>query len=232
MASGIYQIRNPLNDKVYIGSSIDMVRREKRHFDELLRKCHVNPKLQAAYNKYGIENFVFELVEECPIPDLLIREQHYLDQLDFESNYNIALVAGSPMRGRKHSDETRSKLRAARAKNPSSNMKGKKQTDDAKRRMSINTSGEKNPMFGVPSPMTGRNHSDDVKQKLSEMRSGSGNTMFGKSGSLSPTSKKVIVDGIQYDSITLAGMAIGVSRKVVEYRIKSDKYPGYIKCTT
>ncbi|MNV88735.1 NUMOD3 motif (2 copies) [compost metagenome] len=82
-------------------------------------------------------------------------------------------------------------------------------------------------MFGVPSPMTGKNHTDDVKRKLSEMRTGSGNTMYGKSGSLSPTSKKVIVDGIQYDSLTIAGEAIGVGRKTVALRIKSEKFPSY-----
>lgn len=232
MASGIYQIRNILNSKVYIGSTQNFTQREKRHFERLVRNGHANPKLQSAFNKYGADNFVFEVIEECSIPNLLVREQHYLDQLDFESNYNLALVAGSPMRGRKHSDETKIKLKISRAKHDVNGMRGKKQTEHAKNQMSINSSGDKNPMFGVPSPMTGKKHTDVVKQKLSESRTGSGNTMYGKSGALSPTSKKVIVDGIQYDSLTLAGKAIGVSRKVVEYRIKSDKYPGYMKCTT
>lgn len=227
MASGIYQIRNSRNGKVYIGSTQNFDQRETRHFERLIRNGHANPKLQAAFNKYGVDSFVFEIIEVCAIEDLLGREQYYLDQLDFKSNYNLALVAGSPMRGRKHSDVTKVKLKIARAKHGINGMCGKKHSEDAKRRMSLNSSGEKNPMYGVPSPMTGRNHSDGVKQKLSEMRSGSGNTMYGKSGALSPTSKKVIVDDVQYDSLTLAGDALGIGRKTVALRIKSDKYPSY-----
>jgi group I intron endonuclease len=206
MASGIYQIRNTLNDKVYIGSSIDLKFRQIEHFRYLRGGYHANVKLQRAFDHYG-DALVFEILELVPVDDLLIVEQRYLDQLDFRANYNIATTAGSPMKNRKH-------------------------TDDSKQRMSVNTSGDKNPMYGVQSPMMGRRHTEAVKKQISKQHTGSGNPMYGKSGALSPTSKKIIVDGVQYDSITLASIAIGVSRKVVEYRIKSVKYPGYQKCTT
>lgn len=227
MASGIYQIRNTVNGKIYIGSTQSFAKRRKRHFDLLCSTSHPNPKLQAAFNKYGIDAFVFEPLEECSVSELLSVEQRYLDALDYGENYNLALIAGSPMRGRKHSDAARAKMVAAQSKRTANGMRGKLHTEDAKRRMSINTSGTKNPMYGVPSPMTGKTHSDEVRQKISEHHSGSGNPMYGKSGALSPTSRKVMVGGIQYDSLTLAGLAIGVSRKVIEYRIKSDKYPEY-----
>lgn len=227
MPSGIYQIKNTVNGKIYIGSTQNFANRKRRHFDLLRRSSHPNPKLQSAINKYGIDSFVFEIVEHCDIHSLLTSEQRYLDSLDFDENYNLALIAGSPMRGRKHSDATKTKLKAARAKMMFNGMKGKSHTVEAKLNMSINTSGEKNPMFGVQSPMAGKNHTEEVKQKISQHHSGIGNPMYGKSGSLSPTSKKVIVDGIQYDSLTLAGHAIGVGRKVVASRIKSEKYPGY-----
>lgn len=202
MATGIYRIRNNTNGKCYIGSSVDLEMRKAEHFRYLRGGYHANRKLQAAYNKYGEDAFVFDVIEACDKRSLLTREQYYLDQLNFDSNYNIARVAGSPMMDRKH-------------------------TAESKASMSINTSGSKNPMYGVPSPMTGKTHSDEVKQRISDHHSGTGNPMYGKSGALSPTSKKVIVDGVQYDSVTLAGQALGVSRKVVEYRIKSEKYPGY-----
>lgn len=206
MASGIYRIRNILNGKVYIGSSRNLEFRMKTHFIELRGGYHANIKLQRAFDIDG-GSMVFEIIELVSIDDLLVVEQSYLDRLDFRSNYNIAVVAGSPMKDRKH-------------------------TDWSKLSMSINTSGSKNPMYGIPSPMTGHRHTNAVKQQISKHHTGSGNPMFGKSGALSPTSKKVIVDGVQYDSITLAGISVGVSRKVVEYRIKSVKYPGYQKCTT
>jgi group I intron endonuclease len=204
MTAGIYRIQNLIDGKMYIGSSKDMEFRRKEHFRYLAGGYHANQKLQSAFNKYGRSCFSFHFLEEYEgdTPGLLELEQSYLDKLDFRSNYNIALIAGAPMAGLRH-------------------------TDDAKYRMSVNTSGEKNPMFGVPSPMAGKNHTEEVKQKISDHHTGSGNPMFGKSGALSPTSKKVIVDGIQYDSLTLAGQSLGVTRKVVEYRIKSEKYQGY-----
>lgn len=202
MACGIYRIRNNMNGKCYIGSSVNLEMRKAEHFRYLRGSYHANRKLQAAYNKYGEDAFVFDVIEACDKRSLLTREQYYLDRLNFDSNYNIARVAGSPMMDRKH-------------------------TAESKASMSINTSGSKNPMYGISPKNKGVPHTDEVKQRISEHHSGAGNPMHGKSGALSPTSKKVIVDGVQYDSLTLAGVAIGVSRKVVEYRIKSENYPGY-----
>ena len=70
-------------------------------------------------------------------------------------------------------------------------------------------------------------HSEEYKKRLSNDRIGKGNTMYGKSGKLSPTSKPVIIYEIVYDSITIAGKALGFSRKQVSNRINSKKYPSF-----
>lgn len=72
----------------------------------------------------------------------------------------------------------------------SKTMTGKKHTEDAKRRMSINSSGEKNPMFGVKrsaesrrkmsESSTGKKHTADTKKKLSILKSGVNNPNYGK----------------------------------------------------
>jgi group I intron endonuclease len=88
--SGIYKIVNIKNDKFYIGSAVDINRRWKCHRRCLKNGNHENIHLQRAYNKYGEESFVYEIVEKTP--DILLREQHYLDMLkpwDFTIGYNI-----------------------------------------------------------------------------------------------------------------------------------------------
>lgn len=53
MKAGIYQITNKVNGNCYIGSSVDLQRRRKQHFNSLANDIHVNARLQNAYNKYG-----------------------------------------------------------------------------------------------------------------------------------------------------------------------------------
>lgn len=92
--SGIYIIRNLTNNKVYIGSSNNIVKRFKTHKDELIDSIHKNPHLQQSVDKYGIDNFSFELLEECIIEDLLIRECYYVqihESLDGSKGYNLVL---------------------------------------------------------------------------------------------------------------------------------------------
>jgi len=62
--SGIYQIRNIINNKVYIGSTSKFKSRKASHFGHLRFGDHSNKYLQNAWNKYGEEKFVFEILEE------------------------------------------------------------------------------------------------------------------------------------------------------------------------
>lgn len=60
----IYKITNMANNKYYIGSAESFARRQWQHKYDLKRKAHKNPRLQAAWDKYGEEMFVFEVLEE------------------------------------------------------------------------------------------------------------------------------------------------------------------------
>lgn len=104
---GIYRIKNKLNEKYCIGSSIDIARRWNEHRRALEDSNHWNVHLQRAWNKHGKENFIFEAVEEIENEKALrVTEQKYLDE-GFELGvlYNIAKEAIAPMRGRKHTEE-------------------------------------------------------------------------------------------------------------------------------
>lgn len=80
---GIYKITSP-SGKVYIGQSINIFKRWREHKNYV----GVGPKLLNSYEKYGWENHKKEIIEECNIEQLSIREtfwkQYYLNQVDGE----------------------------------------------------------------------------------------------------------------------------------------------------
>jgi group I intron endonuclease len=59
-----YQIRNIENEQKYIGITCDWQNRKNQHFTKLSKRIHCNPHLQNAVNKYGLQNFSFEIIEE------------------------------------------------------------------------------------------------------------------------------------------------------------------------
>jgi group I intron endonuclease len=90
---GIYKITNTQTGMFYIGSSKNIKRRFWEHESKLRNNSHVNYKLQNSWNKYGNDNFKFEVLKETRIDELLIEEQKYLDDLrpyDREVGYNIS----------------------------------------------------------------------------------------------------------------------------------------------
>lgn len=109
MNCGIYKILNKINNKFYVGSSNNIKRRWMHHITYLNGGYHANVYLQNAWNKYGQQAFDFILLEEIDEPELLVKEQKYLDIYRQETPnliYNISLIAGSPMKNLNHSNET------------------------------------------------------------------------------------------------------------------------------
>lgn len=85
--SGIYRIINTKNKHSYIGQSVDIQSRIKSHFTELAKGRHGNSYLQHAFNKYGVNSFTYEVLEECRHGALNDREQYWIERL--EPEYNI-----------------------------------------------------------------------------------------------------------------------------------------------
>lgn len=112
MTSCIYAIYGP-NDKVYIGSAIDVNRRWANHRHYLEQGTHYNLHLQRAWKKHGANAFAFAVVEKVAIAELLIeREQSHLDHWfgsQPEQLYNVRRTAESNF-GLRHSTETRRKM--------------------------------------------------------------------------------------------------------------------------
>ena len=93
--SGIYKITNQLDDMCYIGQSVDLATRWKDH-----AKCGLGidtpqgNKLYQAMIQYGLWNFSFEILEECPKQDLDEKEKYYIQlyqsyDYGFNSNKGI-----------------------------------------------------------------------------------------------------------------------------------------------
>jgi group I intron endonuclease len=126
--TGVYRIRNTVNNKCYIGSAIDIEYRWSRHVRSANAQKHRSIKFQRAWTKYGADAFVFEILEECSREQCIKREQHYLDSLLFAScndirfhrlGYNICRLAGSSL-GVKRSKETKTKISLAKLGKPHS----------------------------------------------------------------------------------------------------------------
>ena len=113
----IYAIENFINNKIYIGSAINVKSRFRQHRSDLNLNKHYNSLLQRAWNKYGERSFKFIILEEVKNQkDLVIREQYWINR--FSSNerilgYNIREIAASNL-GTVRSAETRAKISASK----------------------------------------------------------------------------------------------------------------------
>jgi group I intron endonuclease len=134
---GIYQIKNKVNGKIYIGSSVNIDKRWKYHRYYLNKNEHHNVLLQRSWNLYGESNFEFEIIEQFDDPALLLeREQHYLDTLQTtkpENGYNLCPNANS-MRGYKYSEEQKQKMSELR-KGQGNQHYGKKHSEETKKKI-------------------------------------------------------------------------------------------------
>lgn len=114
MNSGIYIIKNLINNFVYVGSSCNFDTRKAVHFRDLRDNKHHCQYLQNAWNKYGEMNFKIEIIEYVQNENFLIPfEQVYLDFYKKIGIYNTCLIAGRTS-GRKPSNDTLQKMRARR----------------------------------------------------------------------------------------------------------------------
>lgn len=89
---GIYKITNKINGKSYIGQSNNIIRRISEHKSESYRQHEINKVLYKAIKKYGIQNFDFDIIEECYVDELDDRERYWIDYFDcYKNGYNCTL---------------------------------------------------------------------------------------------------------------------------------------------
>lgn len=99
MMIGIYCIKNKVNNKIYIGESLDIESRWESHIKNLNNNKHHSYKLQKEWNEYGGDNFEFKsvevkLVEESPKSSkksvLYALEYYYMCRYNsLQEGYNV-----------------------------------------------------------------------------------------------------------------------------------------------
>lgn len=174
MNSGIYEIRNTINGKTYIGSSVNIKYRLITHRSALNRNKHYNKKLQCSWNKYTKNSFVFSVLEFVAIESELIpREQYWIDKL--KPQYNICPIAGRT-KGIKLSDEQKIKISERLIGNRYAAGKPKIHPQEVKTKISNSLKGIRHSQEsydrggaktrGRVGPMLGKKHSEETIQKL------------------------------------------------------------------
>lgn len=97
MVSGVYYIRNNINNKYYIGQSKNINLRKSKHFSELRHDKHRNRHLQNAFNKYGEKNFSFSLIKACKPKYLNRFEKLYIKIYNsYNNGYNLTIGGELP----------------------------------------------------------------------------------------------------------------------------------------
>lgn len=160
---GIYEIVNIINNKKYIGQSVNISARFRHHKNKLRKNEHRNSYLQHAWNKYGEENFIFNVIITCDENKLDELEMFYISTYDTcnrNHGYNIDNGGNS---NRHLSEETRKKISEARKKENLSDETRKKMSNSAKERCSTEEWKEYHHNI-----VAGHKTSDDTKKKMSE----------------------------------------------------------------
>jgi group I intron endonuclease len=166
--SGIYAIRHKATGRIYLGSAADIPRRWRCHRSRLRLGTHHSRYLQRAWNKYGPDAFVFEVLRAVPDPNGLIEvEQEYLDRLQpyrWRLGFNVCSTAGSPL-GRQCRPETRAKMAEA--------MRGKKHSPEAKAKITAALTGKKlSPEHCAKMAEAARNCSPEARARMAAARRG------------------------------------------------------------
>ena len=98
--AGVYQVKNLVNGKVLLGSSLNLEGPLNRHKFMLKIGSHLNKDLQKDWDELGAEKFVFEILEQVQVKDdanfnlkdeLMLLEMIWLEKLQpiGECGYNV-----------------------------------------------------------------------------------------------------------------------------------------------
>lgn len=93
MNTYIYCITNKINGKQYVGKTCDTIeQRFKEHISSINTQRDKKRPLYSAMRKYGVDNFVISLLEECPEKEADERECFWINKLNtYNNGYNATM---------------------------------------------------------------------------------------------------------------------------------------------
>lgn len=232
----VYMIQNIINNKIYVGSTVNYDKRKKAHIRSLRGGYHDNRLLQNEFDLYGEDNFkIIRLCETNSEKERFDIEASIIGKLrTYENGYNLSVDG----RGKYIiTDKTRLKM-SRNTKGENNPFYGKTHTKETKEKLSKmakeSNKGEKNPFYG-------KKHKKESIEKMKESydklkNSGWTNPQKGvpktekaklNNAKAQPSRKPVHAEGKNYISISACAKDLGVVNTTINNRIKSEKYPNY-----
>jgi group I intron endonuclease len=146
----IYLVRNKINNKKYIGQTVNSISVRWTKHKYSANHNSSNNYFLSAVKKYGEDNFIFETIKECETQDELnYWEEFYINQYNTR-NRKVGYNTREGGSHGKHTEATKQKLRLANL--------GKKLTDEHKQRLS--------------EAHKGKRPNDKTRQLMSDRRAG------------------------------------------------------------
>lgn len=205
----IYQISNTVNGKIYIGA----------HSTENINDSYMGSgiAIRQAIKKYGAENFVKDILHVFDTREEMYEKEREIVSLDFinrPDTYNMGVGGrGAPMALIGWSEEQRKLI--------SLNTGVVMRSPEMRIRLSV--------------AHTGKKQSTETRLKKSQTNKAlyHGSAMDRTGTTLTEAHKKriskpVSINGVVYESGSVAASALGLSRSGFDYRLKSDKYPDWM----
>lgn len=247
MKSGIYKITCLKNNKIYIGSAVNLEKRWKRHLGELRSGKHHNIILLNAFKRYGEANFVFEIIESVDRDELVLKENEYLLRLspfgkngfniskesrgaNYEHNPNKDLISKKISKSKTgknlssiHKEQISKTLKKYYFENSHKN-KGKNFNEiygkEKANKIKEKISKNNKTKGGKLNPFFGKTHTKEVRKKIKEAKIGK---YFGKQNI------KVIIDEKEYSSFGEAAKVLNTYSATIRERCLSNskKYENY-----
>lgn len=232
---GIYKITSP-SGKVYIGQSEDIHERWKDYQYSIIKG---QVRIYKSICKHGVENHVFEIMEECEITQLNNRERFWQDYYDVigENGLNCILIE-SDEKPRVVSEETRKKLSEANkgmnspnfgvpwseeirkktmeGRNYTSWSAGKTFSEEYRKKLSESF---KKYYSENPGNRLGINHTPESKEKMSKSKKGK------NTGENNPASKLILnlETGIYYSGATEAAESCGMNKNILRSYLNGNR---------
>lgn len=204
---GIYKITSP-SGKVYIGQAVDLYRRISRY--SMSSTYKKQPKLKNSFDKYGVENHQFDVIEYCTEDELNCSERFWQDEFDVIGKNGLNCVLTDAEEKRKvYTCEIRLKISESKKgdKNPNWGKPMSEETKE-KRRNNPNRKSRK-----------GMKMSEESRKKMSE------NHYDCSRGNNSRAKITICLNtGIFYDCLKDACETYGLNYKKTTEKVKNNKH--------
>jgi group I intron endonuclease len=138
----IYCYTNKVNGKCYVGQTINPVRRKAEHLRRAFSGNYTeNNKFYNALRKYGIDGFIYDVLETCDESDLDELETKWIKEMNsLQSGYN-SKEGGKSRRGFKHTEKTK-KLLSSLNKGENNPNYGTKASEETKEKLRLANLGK------------------------------------------------------------------------------------------